>query len=66
MFQKKMFLSVNGQLLSCMVIKLLNYYWYQIEDFAPENTMILKPKPCSFPLQSCGCYKYHFCIQEIF
>ena len=24
--------------------------------------MILKPKPCSFPLQSYGCYKNHFCI----
>ena len=24
--------------------------------------MILKPKPCSFQLQSYGCYKNHFCI----
>ena len=24
--------------------------------------MILKPKPCSFPLKSYGCCKNHFCI----
>ena len=38
-------------------------FWYQIEEHFLENTMTLKLKPCSFPLQS---YKNpHFCIHVI-
>ena len=34
-------------------------FWYLIEEHFLENTMILT---CSFPLQSYGYYKNHFCI----
>ena len=30
-------------------------------ELPPENTMT---KPCSFPFQSYGCYKNHFCVHE--
>ena len=46
------------------VAKLLTF-WYQIKELAPENTMILKPKPCSFLLQRYRCYKNHFCDGDV-
>ena len=37
-------------------------FWYHIKGLVPENTVIPKPKPCSVPFQSYGCFKNDFCI----
>ena len=32
-------------------------FWYHIKALVPENSVIPKPKPCSVPFQSYGCFK---------